>query len=179
MLSNLSFFCCLGRCYRCARCLKDDSGFQRKCKAKCDHLRCPSYPTTIPTFKSEASNRDAKELVVRRTIFSSDLCRISRHQISVRFFVQHLLVSTTEARVTSWRACRKNDLDNSSLAKRPEHRQDHVLFDNTEKTTRLGCPRLDAPTLPGSRKLQSHHHLEPHRRIRRCRSQAIHALQHL
>ena len=104
-----SWFCSLGRCYRHARCPENDPGFQRKCKAKYDYLRCPSYhtTTTIPTFKGEATSRDAKELVVRRTIFSSDLCRISRHQISVRFFVQHLLVSTTEARVTSWRACRK------------------------------------------------------------------------
>ena len=74
---------------------------------------------------------------------------------------------------------KKNDLEKISLAKRPEHRQDHLLFDNTEKTTRLGCPRLDAPTLPGSRKLQSHRHTEPYTRIRRCRSQAIHTLQHL
>ena len=64
-------------------------------------------PPPSQRSKGEATSRDAKELVVRRTIFSSDLCRISRHQISVRFFVQHLLVSTTEARVTSWRACRK------------------------------------------------------------------------
>ena len=130
-----SWFCSLGRCYRHARCPKNDPGFQRKCKAKYDYLRCPSYPTTftIPTFTSEATNRDAQELVVRRTIFRTDLCRISRHQISVRFFVQHLLVSTTEARVTSWRACRKNDLDNSSVAKRPEHRQEHLLFVNTKK----------------------------------------------
>ena len=145
-----------------------------------DALPIPVHPTTFtnPTFTSEASNGDAKELVVRRMIDSSNHGRISRHQISVRFSVQHLLVSTTEARVTSWRACRKNDLDNSSVAKRPEHRQDHLLFDNTEKTTRHGCPKLDAPTLPGSRKLQSHRHTEPYRRIRRCRSQAIHTLQH-
>ena len=67
MLSTLSFFCCLGRCYRRARCLKNDAGFQRKCKAKCDHfgaLPVLLHPTatTIPTFKSEASNTDAKEL---------------------------------------------------------------------------------------------------------------------
>ena len=133
--------------------------------AKPSMTMCDALPITPPPpsqrSKGEATNRDAKELVVRRTIFSSDLCRISRHQISVRFFVQHLLVSTTEARGTSWRACRKNDLDNSSVAKRPEHRQEHLFFDNTKKTTRLGCPRLDAPTLPGSRKLQSHRHTEP------------------
>ena len=53
------------------------------------------------------SNGNAKELVVRRMIDSSNHGRISGHQISVRFFVQHLLVSTTEARVTPWRVCKK------------------------------------------------------------------------
>ena len=132
------------------------NGSAKPSMTMCDALPIPPPP---PSHRSkvkqpEATNRDAKELVVRRTILGSDLCRISRHQIFVGVFVQHLLVSTTDARVTSWKACRKNDLDNSSVAKRPEHRQDHLLFDNTEKTTRHGCPKLDAPTLPGSRKLQ-------------------------
>ena len=87
-----------------------------------DALPIPVHPTTftIPTFTSEASNGDAKELVVRRMIDSSNHGRISGHQISVRFFVQHLLVSTTEARVTPWRVCKKekkNDLDSSIFAK--------------------------------------------------------------
>ena len=132
----------------------------------CDALPIPPPPPSQRS-KGEATNRDAKELVVRRTIFSSDLCRISRHQFSVRFFVQHLLVSTTEARVTSCRAVQKKTTRKREAWRRPEHRQDHLLFGNTEKTTRHGCPRLDAPTLPGSRKLQSHRHTEPHRRIRR------------
>ena len=102
----------------------------------CDALPIPPPPPSQRS-KGEATNRDAIELVVRRTIFSSDLSRISRHQISVRVFVQHLLVSTNQALVTSWRAFRKNDLENSSVAERPEHRQEHLLFDNTKKTTNL------------------------------------------
>ena len=44
MLSTLSFFCSLGRCYRHARCPKTDAGIQRKRKAEYDHLRCLSCP---------------------------------------------------------------------------------------------------------------------------------------
>ena len=146
-----------------------------------DALPIPVHPTTtnIPTFKGEATNRDAKELVVRRTIFSSDLCRISRHQIFVRVFVQHLRVSTTEARVTSWKACRKNGLDNSSVAQRPEHRQEHLLFDNTKKRRDLDVQgwthqRCLAPESCSHIAIQSRTE-----EFRRCRSQAIHALQHL
>ena len=155
MLSTLSIFCCLGRCNRNARCPKNDSGFQRKCKAKCDHLRCPSYPTTIPTVKSEASNRDAKELVVRRMIDSSNLCQISTYQMSVRFFCNICLYPTTEARVTPCRACKKKkSLDNSSSERDPSIDKNIFSSITLKITTRLGCRRVDAPTLPGSRKLQ-------------------------
>ena len=155
MHSTLSFFCCLGRCYRRARCPKNDSGFQRKCKAKCDHLRCPSYPTTILTFKSDASNRDAKEHLVRRMVDTSNLCRISSCQMSVCFFVQHLLVSTTKARVTPWRACTKKKAWITAASQRDPSIDKNIFSSITLKiTTRLGSPRVDAPTLPGSRKLQ-------------------------
>ena len=84
-----------------------------------DALPIPVHPTTftIPTFTSEASNGDAKELVVRRMIDS----RISGHQISVRFFVQHLPVSITEARVTPWRVCKK---EKKTTRKRDAWRRD-------------------------------------------------------
>ena len=44
VLSSLSFLCASAPCYRYARGPKSDPGFQRKCKVKHDHLRCPSYP---------------------------------------------------------------------------------------------------------------------------------------
>ena len=131
------------------------NGNAKSSMTMCDALPIPVHPTTftIPTFTSEASNGDAKELVVRRMIDSSNHGRISGHQISVRFFVQHLLVSITEARVTPWRVCKKEkkDLEKRSLAKRPTN-----ICSSTapERTTRLGSPSVDAQTLPGSRKLQ-------------------------
>ena len=185
MLSTLSFFCCLGHCYRCARCPKNHSGFQRKCKAKCDHLRCPSYRTTIPTFISDAFSRDAKEHLVRRMIDSSNLCRISRCQMSVCFFVQHVLVSTTKLGSLRGGLAQKKSLDNSSFAKRPEHRQKHLLFDNIEnndKTWKSKGGRTNATWIQKvavTDQWLSPCHTEPYRRILWCRSQAIHALQHL
>ena len=155
-----------------------------KCKAKCDHLRCPSYPTTILTFKSDASNRDAKEHLVRRMVDTSNLCRISSCQMSVCFFVQHLLVSTTKARVTPWRACtKKKSLDNSSFAKRPEHRQEHLVFDNIEINDKTWKSKGGRTTATWIQKVVvadqwlSPRHTEPYRRILWCRSQATHALQ--
>ena len=68
-----------------------------------------SIPQPPPSQRSRVRHPTEvqKELVVRRTIFSSDLCRISGHQKYVSFFVQHLLISTTEARVTPLRCCKK------------------------------------------------------------------------
>ena len=155
MLSTLSFFCCLGRCYRCARCPKNDSGFQRKCKAKCDHLRCPSYPTTIPTFISDAFSRDAKEHLVRLMIDSSSLCRISRCQMSVCFSVQHLLVSTTKLGSLRGGLAKKKKAWITAASQRDPSIDKNIFSSITLKiTTRLGSPRVEAPTQPGSRKLQ-------------------------
>ena len=96
---------------------------------------------------------------------------------------QHLLESTTEAQVTPWRACKKKSLDNSSFAKRPEHRQEHLLFDNIEnndKTWKSKGGRTNATWIQKvavTDQWLSHRHTEPYRRILWCRSQAIHALQ--
>ena len=150
MLSTLSFSCYLRHCYRNARSPKNDSGFQRKCKAKFDHLRCPSYPTTMPTVKSEASNRDAKELVVRRMIDSSNLCRISLlvSLCNIFLYPQQNLGSLRGgfAKITTWitaASLRDPSIDKSMCSSTAP-----------ERTTRLGSPRVDAPTLPGSSKLQ-------------------------
>ena len=184
MLSTLSFFCCLGRCYRRARCPKNDSGFQRKCKAKCDHLRCPSYPTTIPTFKSDASNRDAKEHLVRRMIDTSNLCRISSCQCLFAFLCNICLYPRQKlGSLRGGLAQKKRSLDNSSFAKRPEHRQKHLLFDNIENNDKTWKSKGGRTTATWIQKVVvadqwlSPRHTEPYRRILWCRSQAIHALQ--
>ena len=153
MLSTFSFFCCLGRCNRNARCPKNDSGFQWTCKANCDHLRCPSCPSTMPTFKGEASNRDAKELVVRRMIGSSNLCQISRCQMSVRFFCNICLYPRQKL------GSLREGLAKKAWITAAWHRDPNIdrnIFSSItlKITTRLGCRRVDAPTLPGSRKLQ-------------------------
>ena len=49
---------------------------------------------------------------------------------------------------------KKGSLDNSSFAKRSEHDKNIFSSITLKITTRLGSPRVDAPTLPGSRKLQ-------------------------
>ena len=150
MLSTLSFFCCLGRCYRRARCPKNDAGFQRKCKAKCDHLRCPSYSTTIPTFESEASNRDAKEHLVRRMIDTSNLCRISL----LVSFCNIFLNPRQKLRSLHGGLAKKKAWITAASQRDPTIDKNIFSSITLKITTRLGSPRVDAPTLPGSRKLQ-------------------------
>ena len=80
-------------------------------------------------------------------------------------------------------AQKKKSLDNSSFAKRPEHRQKHLVFDNIEnndKTWKSKGGRTNATWLQKvavADQWLSPCHTEPYRRILWCRSQAIHALQ--
>ena len=117
---------------------------------------------------------------------SSNLCQISTYQMSVCFFLQHLLVSTTEARVTPWRACTKKKASITAASQRdPSIDKKHLLFDNTEnndKTWKFKGGRTNATWMQKVAVTEywlSHRLAEPYGIILRCRSQAIHTLQNL
>ena len=151
LLNTLPFFFASAPCYRSrARCPKSNTSFQRKCKVKHDHLRCPSYPTTIPTFISDASNRNVKEHLVRRMIDTSSLCRISLLVSLCNIF----LYPRQKLGSLRGRHAKKKAWITAASQRDPSIDKGICSSTAPERTTRLGSPKVDAPTLPGSRKLQ-------------------------
>ena len=168
LVRTFSLFC-LGRCYRHARCPKNDPGFQRKCKAKCDYLRCP-FPFHHHHHPNVQKVKQPTEMQKNSSSVGRFSAPISVGSLGIKFLLDSLcnIFLYPRQKLGSLRGglAEKTTWIREAWQRDPSIKQDHLLFDHTgKKKTRLGCPRLDAPTLPGSRKLQSHRHTEPHRRI--------------
>ena len=151
-----------------------------------DALPIPVHPTTFtfPTFTTEASNGDAKELVVRRMIDSSNHGRISGHQTSVSHSLCNIfLYPQQKLGSLRGRLAKKKKEKRPGLQHLRKVTHKHLLIDSTRKnneTWKSKCGRTNAAWLQKVAVTEHwlcHRHTVPYRRTLGCRSQATHSLR--